>query len=490
MTEEKELKRGLNLPMAIFIIVGMVIGASIWINPAEKLSETGPAIFLCFIIAVIPAIFVAYNSAYLGSAFPVAGGSYVITSRLTGAFGGFMCVWLIILAVGCTLSYLGTSFGFFIGQAIGISEGAMVWFSVLIGLIVLIVFYFLNWIKIELSGLIELIITIFGDIFVMVIFIIAAIPAFTPSNFVPLFPEGFSPVLFTALTFYFSYVGFTLILDVAGEVKNPQKNIPRALLISIIFLVVMYSIQSLMVAGVQPYKNPVGTVVDIIISGGLLPPGVVLFISILIAVAIASTIHPTYMAYSRDIMMIAKEKLFPEKLAKVHEKQKTPISALTLLFAVGVIFLFTFIPLLAPSFGVYTSAVLLSAIVGVVVLILQIPLSIAAIILPKKFPEWHEKSDFKPSRKTLKIMGIIGAVLSFVFVLMVFTDPDAGLIIALIVFPYIALGAILYYIQKKRLEKKGIDIEKVLKKLPKMPKIGEEPLSKIERLAKEKETKE
>ncbi|TXT65155.1 MAG: membrane protein of unknown function [Promethearchaeota archaeon] len=490
MTEEKELKRGINLPVAIFIIVGMVIGASIWINPAEKLNETGPAIFLCYIIAVIPAIFVAYNSAYLGSAFPVAGGSYVITSRLTGAFGGFMTVWLIILAVGCTLSYLGASFGFFIGQAIGIPEGTrMVWFSVLVGLVVLVVFYFLNWIRIEISGLIELIITIVGDIFVMVIFIISAIPAFKPSNFVPLFPEGFSPVLFTALTFYFAYVGFTLILDVAGEVKNPSKNIPRALLISIIFLVVMYTIQSLMVAGVQPYENPVGTVVQLILTGGLLPSGMVLFVSILIAVAIASTIHPAYMAYSRDIMMIAREGLFPKKLANISDKQKTPIPALTILFIVGVVFLFTFIPILAPSFGVYTAAVLLSAIVGVIVLILQIPLSIAAIILPKKFPEWHEKSGFKPSRRTLKIMGIIGAVLSFVFVLLVFTEPEAGLVIALIVFPYTGIGVLLYFIQKTRLSKKGIDFKEKLTDLPKLPEVEKEPMGKIERLAKEKDSR-
>ena len=80
----------------------------------------------------------------------------------------------------------------------------------------------------ELSGLIELIITLVGDILVMVIFIIAAIPAFNSNNFTDLFPIGVTPVLFAALVFFFSYIGFTLILDVAGEVKNPKKNIPKA----------------------------------------------------------------------------------------------------------------------------------------------------------------------------------------------------------------------------------------------------------------------
>ncbi|MFX1588848.1 MAG: APC family permease [Promethearchaeota archaeon] len=487
MVEDKELKRGLSLPMAIFIIIGMVIGASIWVNPAAYLIRTGPAIFLAYIIAVIPAIFIAYLAAYLGSAFPVAGGTYVITSRLTGGFGGFMSVWMIILAVGSTLAYLGTTFGVFIGQAIGIDDNSLLWFSILIGILVLVFFYFLNWIKIEVSGLIELIITIFGDILVMLIFIIAAIPVFDPTNFVPFLPLGFGPVLFAALTFYFSYVGFTLILDVAGEVKNPKKTIPKALLFSIIFLVAIYTIQALMVAGVQNYTNPVGTVIELILQGGFLPQGMVFFMAILIAIAIASTIHPSYMAFSRDILMIGREHLFPKVFSKVHKKHKTPVPALTLLFIVGIIFLLTFIPILSPIYGVETSAVLLSAVVGVVVLILQIPVSIGAIILPKRFPEWHEKAGFKPSLRALRVMGIIGAITSIIFILLLFTDPDAGLIVSLIVFPFAGIGALLYLIRKISLNKLGIDLKQIMSKLPESVSLDEGVPSKVERLANEKE---
>jgi len=466
MVEDKELKRGLNLPMAIFIIVGMVIGASIWISPADYLSETGPAIFLAYLIAVIPAIFIAYIIAYFGSAFPVAGGTYVIGSRLIGGFGGFMTVWLIILAVGSTLAYLATTFGIFIGQAIGIPTKAELWFSIIIGVIVLTVFYFLNWIRIEISGLIELIITLVGDILVMLIFIFAAVPHFNSANFDPIFPLGFGPVLFAALIFYFSYIGFTLILEVAGEVKNPKKNIPRALLISFIILIGLYTTQAIMVAGIQDWSSPVGTVIEIILNGGLLPQGVVVFITILISIAIASTLHPSFMAFSRDIMMISRENLFPKKLSKVHEKHRTPIPALTLLYIIGLIFLFTFIPILGPILGVESAAVLLSAVVGVTVLIIQIPISIGVYVLPKKFPEWHEKAGFKPSLKTLKVMGILGSVISFIFVLLLFLDPDAGVIISLIVFPFAGVGALLYLIRSVMLKKKGIDIKEIMKKLP------------------------
>ncbi|MFX0027105.1 MAG: APC family permease [Candidatus Hermodarchaeota archaeon] len=486
MAEDKELKRGLNLPMAIFIIIGMVIGASIWISPADYLSKTGPGIFLSYIIAVIPAIFVAYVIAFIGSAFPVAGGTYVVNSRLLGGFGGFMTVWLIILAVGSTLAYLATTFGIFIGQAIGIAPEAELWFSIVIGVIVLTVFYFLNWIKIEVSGAIELVITLIGDILVMVIFIIAAIPAFKPSNFVNMFPLKFPPVLFAALVFYFSYTGFSLILDVAGEVKNPRKNIPRALLVSIIVLTGLYTLQALMIAGVQQWDSPVGTVIEIIMGGSLVSPGVLLFMTILIAVAIASTMHPSYMAFSRDILMISREKLFPKILSKVHKKHRTPIPALTLLFIVGIIFMFTFIPLLTPLVGISNAAVLLSAVVGVVVLILQVPISIAVFVLPKRFPEWYENAGFKPSLKALKVMGIIAGVSSFIFLLLLFLD-EAGILISLIVFPFAAVGAIIYLIRRYGLKKSGVNIKEIMSKLPESVSLDEGVPSKVERLAQKKD---
>ncbi len=486
MVEDKELKRSINLPIAIFIIIGMVIGAGIWVSPAAYLSKTGPGIFIAYLLAVIPAFFVAFLIAYIGSAFPVSGGTYVITSRLLGGFGGFMTVWLVILAVGATLAFLAATLGVFIGQALGIPPELELIFVLIVGLTVLVFFYFLNWIKVEISGLIELILTIVGDVLVMVIFIIAAIPHFNPSNFEPLFPIGLEPVMFAALTFFFSYTGFTLILDVAGEVKNPKKNIPRAILISMVVLTVLYVLQALMVAGVHPWNVPVGTVTEILILGGILPSEMIIVMIVLISIAIASTIHPSYMAYSRDILVAAREQMFPKVFTKVNKNHKTPRPALTLLLVAGIFLFVTVIPLLAPSYGIETASVLLSAVTATVVLILQIPISLAVFILPKKFPEWHEKAGFKPAAWLLKTMGVLGSLSSFIFVLLLFTDPDAGIIIALIIFPFAAIGVIVYLFRRKTLAKRGVNIKEMMKSLPESVSVEDGVPGKVERLAKEK----
>lgn len=454
------------MPMTIFIIVGLVIGGSIWVSPASYLSRTGPAIFIAYLLAIIPAIFVAYCCAYIGSTLPVAGGSYMVGSRLMGKFVGFMVVWMIILAVCAALAFLAAMFGLFMAEIFLIPEESKLVFVIVVGLIVLIAFYLLNILRIQISGLVEMIITIVGDILVMIIFLVAAIPFFDPGNFEPLFPLGISPVLFAALVFFFSYTGFTLVLEVAGEVKNPQKNIPRALLISIPILIILYTLQALMVAGIHQWDEPVGTVTELILFEGIFPPVVLLFITILIALAIASSLHPLFLAFSRDFLMAGRDELFPKTFAKLHKKYKTPVPGLTLLLIVSILFLLVFFPLFAPLYGIATTAVLLSAVTAVVVLILQIPLCLGAWILPKKFPELHEKSGFKPSMKTLKIMSTLGIISSIVFVLLLVTDPDAGLIIALIVFPFALLGVVVYVIRKKVLKRRGIDLDEVVKKWP------------------------
>ncbi|TXT61463.1 MAG: conserved membrane protein of unknown function [Promethearchaeota archaeon] len=493
MVEDKELKRGLSLGMTIFIIIGIVIGSSIWVSPAAYLNRTGPAVFLAYMIAVIPAIFVAYICAYLGSALPVAGGTYVLNSRISGKFLGFMTTWLLILAVGAALAFLGSAFGLFLAEIFLIPADFQLIFVIIIGILVLVAFFFLNLIHIEISGLIEMIITIVGDVAVMIIFIIAAIPHFNAANLDPLFPPeiGFGPVLTASLTFFFSYVGFTLVLDIAGEVKNPRKYIPLALIISIPTLMILYTVQSLMVAGLQPWDQPVETVTQIILNSGILPSGVVIVITVLIAIAIASTIHPTFLAYSRDILMAGRDELFPKKFAKVHEKYKTPVSALMVLLAVGIIFLLIFIPLLGPEIGIGTTGVLLSAVTAVCVLIIQIPICISAILLNKKYPDLHENAGFKPSNRNIKIMGVIGAIISFVFVLLLFFDPDAGLIVSLVVFPYLGIGVIVYLVRVFMLKRKGIDIEERLKDFPEEVSFEEEPpISKVEKLAREKKERE
>jgi amino acid transporter len=183
--------------------------------------------------------------------------------------------------------------------------------------------------------------------------------------------------------------------------------------------------------------------------------------------------------------MASRDEILPKGLAKVSEKYKTPSNSLTLLLGIGILFLIIFIPILCPMVGIGTAGVLLSAVTAVATLILQIPICISAINLKKRFPELHKESGFKPSSKLLKAMGIAGALISLIFVLLLFTDTDAGLLIALIVFPYLGIGIFVYFFRNRSLKKRGVDIDVKLRKFPEEVKVDENMRGKVERLANE-----
>ncbi|MBN2156136.1 MAG: APC family permease [Candidatus Lokiarchaeota archaeon] len=468
--EDKELKRGLSLPMTIFIIVGLVIGSSIWLNPAAKLNEAGPSVWLAYLLAVIPSIFVAYVTAYIGSALPVSGGTYVVISRSVNPFIGFMSLWAVILAVSTTLATMAATFGTFLNDIIGISNSTMqILFVIGVGVAILAIFYLLNLLHVSISGVVEIVITLLGDLLVMMIFIFAAFKNIKAENLTPMFPNGFSPVLVATLVFTFSYAGFSAVIDVAGEVKNPKKNIPRALAISIPILVVLYTIQAFVVAGIQDYAVPVGTVTEIILNLGILPEWLVDIMVILIAIAIASTIHPVFLAYSRDILIGGRDKILPNIFAKVNEKRRIPGPALTLILILSVVILVVYLSILGPVIGIaLTDAILvLSSVSAVSVLFAQVFVCVAALKFPKKFPELHESAGFKPKINVLKIMAWLGLITSVLFLLIVFVDFTIALYVALSFVPFMIIGIIYYLIRKATLKKQGVNISETLSVWPK-----------------------
>jgi len=93
----EELKRGLGLGGAVSIFIGYVIGASIFILIGPIAFKTGPALWVTYLIASLPAIFMCFTSAQIGSTLPVAGANYVLVSRTMGPFWGFMTVWTILI---------------------------------------------------------------------------------------------------------------------------------------------------------------------------------------------------------------------------------------------------------------------------------------------------------------------------------------------------------------------------------------------------------
>ena len=449
--EEVKLRRELGLWSVIFFVYGYVVGAGILIQTGVTAGVTGPSLWLAFIIAGIPSVISAILICYVVSAFPVSGGAWVYSSRLGSPFIGMLVVATVILNIVGGLALLALGFGVYFEIFI---PGSFF----IVAIIILLVFYVVNIFGIKFTGWLQILLAICGDFLVIFIFIIFGLPHIDINKLRGtgtggLFPMGIIGIFMGAVILSFSYQGFTAVAEIGGEVKNPRKNIPLGLLISFFLIATVYILVSIVMTGNMDWRKLgeiEGNLVDV--AAVFLPQSVLLFLSILILIAIASTIHGILLAYSRNLFSAARDQLLPSFLAKLNKKYSTPHWSITI-FVVGAIILLFF----------QASIIDLSIVLAFTGSITALILATVPLKLEKKFPNLVEKSQFKLNRKILVVCVVINisyAILSLI--LMVLISP-----VAVFISVIFYIGAVIYYIiRKKWLAKKGISLIEICKKIP------------------------
>lgn len=449
-SEETKLRRELGLWPVVFFLFGYIVGVGVLIQSGITAGITGPALWLAYMLAAIPAIINALVLSYVASAFPVSGGAWVYSSRLGSPFMGMIVVATVIIMVMSGLALVALGFGIYFEHFIPNS-------ALIVAMLILIVFYIINIFGIKFTSTLEIILTICGDFLVILIFIIFGLPNINPANLIDtsggLFPTGFIGIFTGVILLSFSYSGYTAVIEIGGEIKNPRRNIPLALLISFCLIVVVYVLVAVIMTGVMNWKTLgaiKGTVIDV--AALFFPSWFLIFLSVLILIAIASTLHAILMSYSRNLFSAARDHLLPSFIASINKRYKTPHWSITL-FIVGAIILSYFQANIIDLSIVSSFAGSISGLI-----IAYIP-----IRLEKKFPELLAKSRFKLKRKVLIIIIVFNvayAILSII--LMAITSLIAVMISAVI---YV-IAVIYYIIRKKWLLKKGIDLNEICKKIP------------------------
>jgi APA family basic amino acid/polyamine antiporter len=454
--EEKEqgkLRRELGLSSVVFFLFGYIVGAGILLQTGTAAAETGPALWLAFIIAGIPNVVSAIIIYYIVSAFPVSGKAWVYTSRLLSPFIAFLVLTSLMIHIIGSLAFISMGFGIYL-------EDFFPGITYIAAIIILLIFYAINILGVKIAGWVQIVLAIFGDFLILVLFIIFGLPNVSFENLAGigdqgLFPTGFGGIFLGAVILSFSYAGFTAIIEIGGEVKNPKRNIPLGIFISLIMVLILYILVSLVFTGVFNYtelstgdnKTIINVFTQIGIQGGFL-----IFLNILILIAIASTIHAVILAYSRDLFSAARDRMLPSVLSDVNKKFGTPHWSVSF-FCLSALILLVFQP------G-YEDLQYLNA------LTISVPSLILAFIpylLGKKYPELLEKSKFKIKRPYLVILVIFNVAYSSLSILAIIGVKWYIVVIVAVLY----LVAIIYYfVRKNWLAKKGIDLEEKCKKIP------------------------
>ena len=334
------LSREMNLLQITAIGLGAMIGAGVFILTGIAAGQAGPALILVFALNGIIAIIIGACYAELASAMPRAGGPYYWLKVAIGPRWGFFAGWMSWFAniLACSLYALG--FGAFAAKLLDGCCGSFLPasqpLSLAIAIIIMLVFLFVNYRGADEAGWTEVVITgtklaiLFAFGLVGLTFVIGENNV--SQALTPFFPEGAVGVLSAMGLTFIAFEGYEIITRSAEEVRNPEKNIPRAIFLSIGTAVILYLIIALVMLGttqapqgepVHLYLGRLGELGMVETAGQLLPYGKL----VMLVAGLASTgsaLNATLYSASRVSFAMGRGQDLPTFLARIAPLRRTP----------------------------------------------------------------------------------------------------------------------------------------------------------------------
>lgn len=426
LNKSEKLGRNISFLAAFAIGTGTMIGAGIFVLPGIAITNAGPAAIFSFLFGGVLALCTALSLSELATGMPKAGGSYYFISRSMGpAFGT-------IVGLGAWLSLV------FKGSfaLIGLAEYLKIIFPipVLITAIVSgIILLMINYRGTEGSGILQNGIVV-GLFVILLLFIFKGSFLVEKANFRPFMPNGYSSIFTTTGLIFVSYLGIAKLAAISEEVKDPDKNLPRAFIFSVVTVTLLYIGIMLIVNGVLPLEQLVGNETPLVDVANILA-GRWGEIAIIIAgfFATVSTANAAVLSSSRFPFAMARDKLMPESFTVVHKKHKTPYLAILVTGLTMILLLFIFDVEQLANLG---------SIFNVLIFVL---VNIAVIILRNNKKEWYNPGFRDPFYPFSQIIGIVGC-LSLV--------PFLGSLALIFAFAVIVVGYLWYrfYADKNKIE--------------------------------------
>lgn len=433
-----QMTRTIGLAGAIVTLVGFVIGVSIFILPGALAATAGPAVSLSYLIAALMAVFSCAVAAQLGVVLPVSGASFVSVSRLISPAWGFVAACMILGAGVLGVAMLAYGFADYL-QIVwpGANRTASA-----AGLVVLLGALNLLGARDSIIGQ-GLMVAAF--MLALIVFVVAGGAQLDPGRLTPFMPNGLGPVLSAAIPAYFSYAGFTVIIELGGEVKDPARCIPRALGISFLIVLVVYAAVSIVIVGVIPWQQ-LGAIAAPVSEAAsrVLPRWLATFVTLTAIAAAASSVNAIVLGYSRDILAMARAGMLPERLGRTSGRHGEPTWGVLLISGVCVA------AVLAGA-GITEYAVL--SVVGL--LVLQILLGLATLRIPGTMAEQYRSAGFRLPAWQLRFFSA-GLVISSVgFLVVVLMDAPGFLLLAV---GYLAASLGCYALRRAYLARNGLRV--------------------------------
>ena len=330
--KEVKLKRELGLLAAISMVVGNTIASAIFIIPQNLAACSNPkSTILAWIITIIGTIFLALSFSNLATKFPTTGGCIIYTKKAFGDVAAFLVAWTYWIALWVGNAAVITSMMRYLAYVVPIvGDNKLIGF--IIASFVLWTITFINISGVKNAGIFQIVTTI-CKLIPLLIFVIIAAFHFHPEYFNSPTSQDVASMNTVpqaiAITLW-ALVGFESSTTVAGEIKNPEKNLKRSTLYGTLIVAAVYILVSIMSMGVMPQsalaksEAPMADMMNLMTGGTW--GGI--FISIAFVVSIVGALNSGILIAARSAFAAAEDNLFPKIFGNVDEKFHTPKSAL------------------------------------------------------------------------------------------------------------------------------------------------------------------
>ena len=314
----KELLRVLTLKDAVGVGLGAIIGAGIFVVTGVAAGVSGPAFIVGLIIAGIIASFNGLSSAQLAAVYPHSGGTYEYGYRLLNPAFGFSAGWMFLLSKLSAAGVVAIGFGSYFYQLVPVAS------PIAISIIAVIFLTFANYFGIKKAGMLNLII-VSVTLLSLIYLVFSGIPVVKTENFKPFAPFGILGIAEASALLFFAFTGYARIATLAEEVRQPEKTIPRAVIITIITAIILYVAVSVVATGVIGTEKMAGSKSPLqVVAEALTTPAIKTVVTIGASTAMLGVLLSQILGISRMMLAMGRRNDLPPFFQAIHRKYKVP----------------------------------------------------------------------------------------------------------------------------------------------------------------------
>ena len=343
------LKRQLGLWSAVAVLIGSTIGSGIFRSPAgiaDKLPGPLP-LMAVWIAGGLFALCGALTLAELTGAFPETGGAYVFIREGWGRLSAFLFGWAeLTLIRAASLGAISTTFAEYFLRVIGFDPSVEPYRTYVhyVAAVAILLTATFNYVGVRWGSLVQNLTTVAkygGLLFIILLALAIGLPR-TGGHYTPAAPAGsfhiaaFGLALVSVL---WAFDGWADLSFVAGEVKEPRRTLPRAILIGTLAVIAIYLLANIAYMAVLPVEEiRHSRLVAADVAERLIGAPGVIFVAVTVMLSTFGTLNGTLLTAPRIFFAMADDGLFFRKVAAVHPTYHTPYVSIMLTTGLGIVF--------------------------------------------------------------------------------------------------------------------------------------------------------